>query len=72
MGRPSEITGLRDLPSVLGEKMPEIEFNEVGRLRLMKALQNRFGQGFRNIPGVRSALSEFDEEVRLNKVTRRR
>lgn len=68
MGKDAQLQKLEDLPEVLGEKMPEIEFNQVGRLRLMRALRNRFGEGFRNIPGIKRVLEQFDDEVRFNSV----
>lgn len=65
--------GLKDLPDLLGEKMPELPANRLGRFRLINALQERFGAGFRNLPMVSKILKEFDENVetentiRLNK-----
>lgn len=57
---------LSDLPALLGEAMPEIPHTPVGRLRLTMALRNRFGDNFRNIPGVKDIMSEFDEEAKFN------
>lgn len=54
---------LSDLPQLLGDAMPEIPKTPVGRLRLTSALRNRFGDQFRNIPGVKDILKEFDEEA---------
>lgn len=51
---------LDDLPQLLGDALPELEFTQVGKSRLRRALQQRFGDGFRNIPGVRNILKEFD------------
>lgn len=59
---------LRDLPSLLGEKTPELPKDRVGRMRLVRALSQRFGPGFRNVPGVKNMMSEFDEEVRFQEV----
>lgn len=55
-----KLSRLRD---VLGDAMPEMPRNAVGRHRLLSALQQRFGDGFRSIPGVRGLLGEFDSEV---------
>lgn len=62
MGKDTEIT-LDNLKEILGETMPEIPFDRVGRMRLIGCLQQRFGQGFRNIPGVKNVLEHFDKEV---------
>lgn len=70
MGNKTEDLELSDLAKVLGDKMPEIPMNQVGRLRLIKALRNRFGDGFRNIPGVRHLIKEFDEELKVATIVR--
>lgn len=63
---------LDSLQDVLGEKMPRLPKNRVGRMRLIQALRNRFGTGFRNIPGVQDVMSEFEENIKsqstLNKM----
>jgi hypothetical protein len=56
---------LHDLPDVLGEGMPKLEFHALGRIRLMRALQQRFGSGYRNVPGVSSVMQKFDEQAKL-------
>lgn len=61
---------LHDLPKLLGEKMPEIEYNRVGKIRLIQALHNRFGAGFGEIPGVQGLLKKFDHEAKLRNVIR--
>lgn len=71
MGKKASLEGLSDLPAVLGEKMPEMEFSAVGRMRLLKALRNRFGEGFRNLPGVSKVLSDFDSEMQLETTIRK-
>lgn len=55
--------GLKDLGSILGEKMPELPRNRIGKFRLMNALSQRFGPGFKNIPMVNSIIKEFDQEM---------
>lgn len=62
--------GLKDLGMLLGEKMPEIPRNRIGRFRLVNALQQRFGAGFRNIEVVNRILKEFDEEVEMENTVR--
>lgn len=71
-GGKSSTLSLKDLPDLLGEQMPDLPKNEVGKFRLMRALKIRFGNGFRNIPGVNGIMREFAEEVdfehRINKI----
>jgi hypothetical protein len=57
---------LNDLQDILGERMPKIEFSPVGRLRLTQALRKRFGDDFRNLPGIEGILKEFDEESKFS------
>lgn len=71
LGKKAQISGLKDLPDILGEKMPEMEFNEVGRLRLLKSLKGRFGEGFRNLPGITGVIKEFDTEMRFRSAIRK-
>lgn len=54
---------LNDLPSILGESMPELPKNNVGRFRLVRALQQRFGKNFRSLPGVSNIIKEFDDDM---------
>lgn len=61
---------LKDLPKILGEKMPELPRNRIGKFRLVNALQQRFGPGFKNIPMIKDILHEFDEEVDLENTIR--
>jgi hypothetical protein len=57
--------GLSDLPELLGDALPVIDKTPVGRLRLISALRNRFGDQYRNIPGVEDIMKEFDEDARF-------
>lgn len=59
-----------DLPKLLGDKMPEIKFDRVGKLRLINALHQRFGASYANIPGVKDILSHFDKEAHVERVVR--
>lgn len=61
---------LNDLPKLLGEKMPEIKFDRVGRLRLLNSLRMRFGDGYRNVPGIKDLLGEFDKEIKVNSIVK--
>lgn len=62
--------GLKDLPEILGEKMPELPLNRIGEFRLMNALSQRFGPGFRDIPMVGKIIKEFNEQVKTENVVR--
>lgn len=59
--------GLKDLDAILGEKKPDMPPNAVGRFRLLRSLQQRFGNGYKNIPGVSNIIKEFDDEIEFQK-----
>ena len=61
---------LKDLPELLGEKMPDLPRTRIGKFRLVNALSQRFGPGYKNIPMVSKIIEEFDEEVKLENVIR--
>jgi hypothetical protein len=65
VGKQSDMS-LAKISDVLGEKTPDLPRNNVGRFRLTQALKQRFGEGFRNIPGVRNIIKDFDEEMRFD------
>lgn len=48
--------------AALGDFMPEIHATEIGKHRLHTALKNRFGENYKNIPQVKAAIHEFDEQ----------
>lgn len=54
---------LSDLPELLGEAMPDLPKDAVGRYRLLRSLKARFGPNFRALPGVSGVLSEFDSVI---------
>lgn len=56
---------LDQLPKVLGDSTPELPKNAVGRHRLVRSLQQRFGLNWRSLPGVKDLLKEFDDELDL-------
>lgn len=56
---------LSNLPRILGDAMPDLPRNSVGRYRLVSALRQRFGDNFRALPGVSSLITEFDRDVEL-------
>lgn len=55
---------LSHLPDILGDAIPEMPPNPIGKHRLVTALKQRFGEGFRNIPGVAGLITEFDEKIK--------
>ena len=54
---------LSQLGEILGDSMPELPRNQVGRHRLIRALQQRFGLNFRSLPGVKNLVKEFDDDL---------
>jgi len=68
MGSNQSSMSLKELDKILGEKTPELPRNAVGRFRLIKSLQQRFGNGYRNLPGVSNIIKEFDEDVRFSEI----
>lgn len=54
---------VEDLPELLGERCPEIKFNPVGRIRLVSALRQRFGDNWRHLPGLANVMKKFDTEA---------
>ena len=59
---------MKDLPELLGEKMPEMPMNRVGHYRLMQALKQRFGAGYRNIPMIQGILKEFEDNMNTENI----
>lgn len=51
---------LKALSDILGDAMPELPHNAVGRYRLLRSLKARFGPNFRSLPGVSDLMKEFD------------
>lgn len=54
---------LSHLPQILGDAMPDLPRDQVGRYRLVRALQQRFGDNFRSLPGVSGLVDQFDKEI---------
>lgn len=65
-GEKGENLTLDDLSSLLGERLPKLEFTPVGRMRLTAALRVRFGENYRHLPGIENILKEFDDEAKHN------
>lgn len=59
---------LENLPEILGLKMPELPKNKVGKLRLVHALQQRFGTNYRQYAGVSDLISNFDKEIEVEEL----
>lgn len=57
---------LDDLGDILGERMPKLQFNPVGRMRLTSALRQRFGDNWQHLPGISDIVKEFDNEAKFN------
>jgi hypothetical protein len=53
---------LEDLGDLVGENLPEINFDAVGKHRLVTALRNRFGEGYRSIPAAKDIIADFEEK----------
>lgn len=72
MGKQSENSdlSLKDLPEMLGEQMPDLPKNRIGKFRLMSALAQRYGPNFRNLPMVSKIIKEFDSEIETENVIR--
>lgn len=68
LGKGRNQVTMENLPEVLGLKMPEIPKNRVGKLRLIHALQQRFGANYRQTPGVNDLLSEFEQNLSDNEI----
>ncbi len=56
---------LTDLKELLGEGMPKLEFHALGRVRLMRALRQRFGDNYQSVPGIQGVIKKFDHEARI-------
>jgi hypothetical protein len=56
-----------DLPDLLGELMPKLEFHTLGRIRLQAALRQRFGDNYKNMPGIQGLLRKFDQEADIER-----
>lgn len=45
-------------------QLPEIDASQVGRIRLLRTLRNKFGTSFKSIPAVKAAIDHYDNEVK--------
>ncbi len=58
---------LSHLPSMLGDGMPELPKTPLGRHRLVRSLQQRYGANFRSLPGIKDVIKQFDDEIAFEK-----
>lgn len=54
-----------DLPELIGEAIPDLPRDRVGRLRLQNLLQKRYGVTWRSYPGLTSLMDDFDKDVEV-------
>lgn len=53
-----------EIEQLLGaENVPELNAGPLGRLRLVQALQTKFGADFRSVPAASKALQSFDSQT---------
>lgn len=45
--------------------LPHIDESQLGRIRLIRAVKNKFGASYKAIPMVQDALSHYDREVKF-------
>lgn len=65
MGKSGGKASLDHLPELLGDGMPKLPRNLVGKNRLLNALRNRFGGSYRNLPGVSDMIKQFDDDIKF-------
>lgn len=58
---------LKQLPEILGEGMPDLPRNGIGRHRLIRAMKQRFGANWRTLPGVSELINDFDGVLELER-----
>lgn len=58
---------LSRLHEVLGAATPELPRNAVGRHRLVRSLNQRFGPNWRSLPGTNDLIKQFDKEIDFEK-----
>lgn len=55
---------LSPIKEALGEDLPEIPANSLGKIRLVKLLRNKYGINYRNFAPAIRALNHFESEMR--------
>lgn len=61
---------LKPIQKVLGDQMPALTPDPLGRYRLMSALSKKFGPTFRSHPDSVSAIHHFEKEYNYFKTIR--
>lgn len=51
-----------DAEQILGDQMPIVSLSPKGKIRLMKALKNKFGKAFKSNRTARKVMINFDED----------
>lgn len=64
MGNKESYT-MEDLPELIGDAIPDITRDRVGRLRLQHLLQKRFGVTWQSYPGLKSLMEDFDKDMEV-------
>lgn len=59
------------IKDALGDDMPQITPDALGKYRLMMALKNKYGANYRNVPMAASAMKHFENEHALFKGIRK-
>ena len=54
---------LDKLPDLLGAAMPDMPRNLAGKNRLLNALKRMFCSSYRNLPGIKDLIKDFDGDV---------
>lgn len=58
------------IKNVLGDKMPALTPDALGKYRLLSALKNKFGPTFRNHPDAQASIKHFEKEYNYFKTLR--
>jgi hypothetical protein len=65
MIRPLNLTPFRQ---ILGDDIPDLPLNKIGRFRLLQALRRKFGANFKNVGQAKKLLDIFDRQLKISKV----
>ena len=60
-----------NLPDMLGELAPDIEYTTAGKMKLLNLLKRRFGDNFQSIGPVKSMLKDFEDEMKVRRSIRK-
>lgn len=62
----SRSVDLSKFNDLVGEDMPEITPDKIGKFRVYQILRRRFGVNFKNHPAAKQVLTHFENEVKMN------